>query len=165
MTKLPNWIKHGMQVSSTPWDTQNASRRLRNYDSCMIVGPLFFQSYSIPQGKSAFSAETGPYFANRQTASETCECFNSIKDWIRWRVCLTINVIVFLRMHRELTILLKYSSYVFTIFWLAFWVFLHFLLFSYVYCKNKQVTTVSSSGQFGWKSLLNLSPAPTLNIL
>ena len=62
------------------------------------------------------------YFVKRQKADETSECFNNIKDWVRWHVCVTIYVIVFLRMHTELTLLLKHSPYISTIFWPAFWV-------------------------------------------
>ena len=36
LTKLSNWIWHRMQLSSNPWNTQNASCKLRSYDSCMI---------------------------------------------------------------------------------------------------------------------------------
>ena len=35
LTKLSNWIKHRVQVSSNPWDMQNASHKLKSYDSCM----------------------------------------------------------------------------------------------------------------------------------
>ena len=132
-----------MKVNSNPWDTQNANTKsqveklwqLYNLEifEFSIVGPFSLQSYSVRarflHKKDNFPVKINKnmtrerhYFVKRQKADETSECFNNIKDWVRWHVRVTIYVIIFLRMHTELTLLLKHSPYISTIFWPVSWV-------------------------------------------
>ena len=126
-----------MQVSSNPWDTQSTSRKLRSFDSCVTWDICVLNSWTTQKQDIILLIDRR--LARLLSVSAVLETgfddtFVSLYMWLS-----------FLRMHRELTILLKYSSYVFTIFWSAFWVSpwsVKWLFLAYFYQSETNLTVL-----------------------